>query len=125
MRNMSCSPLVVVVLGVALQGCRSLESWQEAEYQNIKAAGLPTFEPKTPAVAAVLNILPGVGDGYNGEWGAFACNFLLWPISVVWGIPEAAVTASNINKQDTWAYYYHGPGKTQLDAARAKQGAQQ
>ena len=111
-----------LAVAAAAGGCRSMESWQEAEYGNIRAAGLPEFHPKSPAAAGVLNLLPGIGDAYNGEWGAFACNFLLWPVSVVWGIPEAAVTASNINRQDTWAYYYHGPGKPQLEAALARAG---
>ncbi len=117
---------VVVVLGAAcaLGGCRGMEAWQTAEYQNVKNAGLPEFEPKSPAAAGALNLILGIGDAYNGEWGAFACNFLLWPLSILWGVPEAAVTASNINKQETWAYYYHGPGKAQLDAAtQAKQPA--
>ncbi len=77
--------------------------WQEADLQRIEAAGLPKLEPKSPAAAGALNLLPGNGDAYNGEWGAFVCNLLLWPLSVVWGIPEAAVTASNLNKQATWA----------------------
>jgi hypothetical protein len=100
-----------------LTGCQSLAPWQQAGLQNIRRAGLPEWSPKSPAAAGVLNILPGIGDGYNGEWGAFICNFLFWPLSIVWGIPEAAVTASNINKQETWAYYHVGPGKVQLEAA--------
>lgn len=117
-RGIRWGAVVVAAGGAAVcGGCRGMESWQRAEYQNVKAAGLPEFEPKSPAVAGALNLLPGFGDAYNGEWGAFVCNLLFWPISVVWGVPEAAVTASNINQQETWAYYYHGPGKAKLDAA--------
>ncbi len=109
-----------VVVTFLLTGCRGLEVWQEAGLQNVKNCGLPEFSPKSPAAAGVLNLLPGIGDAYNGEWGAFAANFLLWPASIVWGIPEAAVTASNINKQETWAYYHVGPGKRQFDAKMAE-----
>jgi len=114
--------LVAALAAVAAcaSACRGLEPWQEAEYQNIKAAGLPPVEPKSPVTAGALNILPGIGDAYNGVWAAFACNLLLWPLSVIWGIPEAAATAENINKQETWSYYYRGDGKPQLEAARGK-----
>ncbi|MHC4820341.1 MAG: hypothetical protein ACYTDX_01305 [Planctomycetota bacterium] len=62
-------------------------------------------QEKTPVLAALLNILPGGGDVYNGEWGAFALDFLLWPLSPVWAIPQGAVTSGNINKKATIAYY--------------------
>jgi hypothetical protein len=112
---------VLVVTVSAAAGCRGMSAWQEAEYKTIESAGLPLMEPKEPIAAAALNLLPGIGDAYNGEWGAFVANFLLWPASVLWGVPEAMVTAHNINKQDTWAYYTHGPGKAQFEAAKAKQ----
>ncbi len=119
-RSVALAACAAIVVGAG--ACRGLEPWQEAEYQNIKAAGLPPIEPKSPAAAGALNILPGIGDAYNGVWGAFACNLLLWPISVVWGIPEAVATAENINKQETWTYYYRGDGRPQLEAARGRLG---
>jgi hypothetical protein len=106
---------------IAAGGCRQLEPWQEADLDNVKSAGLPEFHPKDPVLAGGLNLVIGIGDAYNGEWGGFVINLLLWPASILWGVPEAAITATNINRQSTWAYYYHGPGKPQLDAALAKQ----
>ena len=115
--------LCLILAAAALASCRGLEPWQQAEYQEIKDAGMPDLDPKSPALAAGLNLLPGVGDAYNGEWGAFACNFLLWPFSVLWGIPEAGVTASNINKQETWAYYTHGRGQHEYQHRKAEAAA--
>jgi hypothetical protein len=109
--------LVLLAFATALIGCQSLQPWQQAGLMNVRRAGLPEFKKKSPGAAGALNLLPGIGDAYNGEWGAFACNFLLWPLSVLWGIPEAAVTASNLNDQETWAYYHIGPGKAQLESA--------
>jgi hypothetical protein len=65
----------------------------------------------TPLTAGLLNLLPGIGDAYNGQWGAFVANFLTWPLSIVWGIPEAATTATNQNHKETVYFYTLGPGK--------------
>ena len=57
---------------------------------------------KDPVLAGVLNILPGFGNFYlaygtqqSGQWGIGLFNLLLWPISPIWGIPEAAIDAGN------------------------------
>jgi len=109
--------LVVFILLILLCGigCNSLTSIEEQQYQNLISQGAIPHDPKSPALGALLNILPGIGDIVNGEWGAFALDFLLWPISVIWAIPQGAITASNINKHETIAYYKIGPGKGKYD----------
>ncbi len=86
-------------------GCHGLNSIDAEAYRNLERLGVPLIEEKNPVLAGVLNILPGAGDVYLGQWGAFVCNLLLWPCSVVWGVPEAAMTAVNINKQNTVIHY--------------------
>ena len=45
-------------------------------------------------------------------------NLLTWPISVVWGIPEAAVDANRINERELIYYYTFNPAGQ--EALRAK-----
>ena len=77
-----------------------------------------------PGVAAALNILPGIGNFYlaSGNAGSSdhyvygALNFLTWPFSWLWGIPEAAIDANNINKSEMLYYYRFDPkGKAELE----------
>ena len=78
--------------------------------------------PKSPVLAAVLNILPGVGNFYlcNAEsthcaYGAL--NLLLWPLSVLWAIPDGAISANAINEKDLLHFYkYNNKGKDLLKA---------
>ena len=95
-------------------GCISLRTAERYQYEELEerlpAVGLDIERSKDPALAGVLNILPGIGNAYLGQWGLFAVNFLFWPLSVVWGIPQAAIDAGTINKQDTVYYYSFGGG---------------
>ena len=107
---------VLIAIAAVAPACASLNGIEDQQWKNLKARGAPVIEPNSKTLAACLNILPGVGDIYNGEWGAFVLDFLLWAPSVVWAIPQAAVTAGNINKRATIAYYTVGSGKGQVDA---------
>jgi hypothetical protein len=40
-------------------------------------------------------------------------DLLLWWPSVVWAVPQGAITAGNINKKATIAYYTIGEGRDQ------------
>jgi len=67
---------------------------------------------KHPGMAGALNVLPGFGNFYLGigthessQWLYGFLNLLFWPLSVVWGIPEAAIDANTINKKETIYYY--------------------
>lgn len=108
MRN---GTIAVVVLALLVaHGCAIPTTNERATYDRLMAEGNPAIETYNPTAAAWWNVLPGCGDAYNGQWGAFVVNFLLWPYSVAWGVPEAAVTASNQNVKETVAYYMVGLG---------------
>ena len=80
---------------------------------------------KSPVAAGLLNVGPGLGNVYlaigTGEkaqiWG-FVGNLLFWPISVVWGVPQAVIDTPVINKKQTVNFYYAGPGKSKLEELR-------
>ena len=105
--------LVPVAALLLCASCNSLNAIERQQYKNLMAQGAETANEQSPTLAAVLNILPGFGDLYNGEWGAFALDFLFWPPSVVWAIPQGAVTAGNLNEKATISFYTVGPGQNQ------------
>lgn len=80
----------------------------------------------------MLNILPGGGNFYlaagtdeSEQWLYAFLNLLTWPASVVWGVPEAAIDAGNINKKATVEYYtFDKVGKEEFAKMRAEHGAQ-
>ncbi len=104
--------VLAVLVGLAASGCSALNEYEQAQYELLVSEGNAPLEPYSPASAGILNVLPGFGDAYNEQWGAFVCNLLLWPLSVVWGIPEAVITAQNQNMKRTVYYYTLGPGKS-------------
>ena len=78
---------------------------------------------KSPPTAAALNLLPGGGNFYlavgtteSDQWVYGFLNLLTWPISIIWGIPEAAIDANTINKKETIYYYtYDRIGKKEFE----------
>lgn len=99
--------LVVMILGVVVSGCVSMTPHEQRQYKEITSTGLSCDEIKNPGAAAFLNILPGFGDFYlasgSGQghmWAIGAIDLLLWPISVVWGVPQAAISADAINNKE-------------------------
>lgn len=102
---------LIAVVALSLAGCATLNSTEQMQFANLQAQGAPDIEhEKSMTAAALLNVLPGFGDIYNGEWGAFALDFLLWVPSVVWAVPQGAVTARNINRRAYLTHYLVGPG---------------
>ena len=94
-----------------LAGCRTLSAVEQQQYENLLAQGAEPIDAKDPAIAGLLNLLPGGGDIYNHQWDAFVVDLLLWYPSVLWAVPQGIVTARNANKLATIAYYSVGPGK--------------
>jgi len=115
-----------------LLGCTSLTRHEEMQLQQLKSHGITVDrpvgdyeKPASVAGAGFLNILPGFGNFYLGSgnaaesshWLYGFLNLLLWPISVVWGIPEAAIDANTINKRELLYYYqYNKYGKQELQS---------
>ena len=107
--------------------CTSLTRHEQNQLQELKVKGItvetPGSEhwerPASPAAAGALNILPGFGNFYLAAGNAGqsdhylygALNLLTWPISIIWGIPEAVIDANNINKRDLVYYYTYEHGK--------------
>ncbi len=113
---------LVVIAGLLLQGCSSMASYEKVKYTELKHEldqyGLPQTEEKEPVMAVVLNLLPGFGNAYLEQWGPFVGNLLFWPLSVVWGVPQAYIDANTINKKETLYFYEFGPGKDRLANAK-------
>ena len=99
-----------------LTGCQSLSQEEQLEYRTLMWKDAEPIQVKNPTTAALLNVLPGIGDIYNEQWGAFCVDFLLWFPSVVWAVPQAAMTAKNINKKATIAYYRANPVASRTSA---------
>ena len=115
---------------VTLSACTTLTKSEKDQLHLLKSNGITVDrpvgnyeKPASPAAAGLLNILPGFGNFYlasgNGaessHWLYGAGNRLFWPISIVWGIPEAVVDANNINERELIYYYQYNPqGKQEI-----------
>ena len=114
-----------------MAGCTSLSRHEQNQLRQLEAQGVTvdtpvgSYEaPANPGAAAILNILPGVGNFYLGSGRSAqsehilygVMNLLFWPLSIVWGLPEAAIDANNINKREMLYYYtYDKQGKKDLE----------
>jgi len=113
-----------------LTACTNLTRAEQDQLQLLKSYGITVDrpvgnyeKPANPAAAGLLNLLPGIGNFYlasgNGadstHWLYGAGNLLFWPLSVLWGVPEAVVDANNINKRELLYYYqYDGRGRQEI-----------
>lgn len=127
--------LIVVGLASALTfstACTSLSTGQRAQLMEIQNCGIGPEDQgaKNAAVAGALNLLPGVGNFYlatggsgSDQWAIGGINLLLWPYSVLWGIPEAAIDAGNVNQKQTLDYYsYTRFGQQELERKCGQMG---
>ena len=113
-----------------LSGCSSLSYTEKTAVRSLKSQGITVEKPVGPweapasaGAAGGLNLLPGIGNFYlaSGE-GAEKnhylygfLNLLMWPLSIVWGIPEAAIDANTINERElVYFYTYDEAGKQSL-----------
>src|SRR3989339_1847413 len=117
MKKVTAISVCIVLFGL-LNGCATLRTGERYEYNKLEkrllAVGLEPEKRKDPALAGALNILPGIGNAYLDQWGVFVVNLLFWPLSVAWGVPQAAVDAKTINKQETLYFYNYCEGKQKL-----------
>ncbi|MDD3669277.1 MAG: hypothetical protein PHX68_03270 [Alphaproteobacteria bacterium] len=114
--------IALTALALGLSACTTLTRQEEVGLQQLKRQGVTIDKPvgswekpANPLTAGLLNLLPGIGNFYLAAGNAgesphyiygFA-NLLLWPYSILWGIPEAAVDAQAINKRDLLYYYQY------------------
>ncbi|WP_120404601.1 MULTISPECIES: hypothetical protein [unclassified Halobacteriovorax] len=75
--------IAIVSLSLLVTSCANMNSQQKRELAEWEAEGIAVKE-KDEVTAAVLNVLPGVGDFYNGNVGYGITNLLFWPASVLW-----------------------------------------
>ena len=129
LKTIICAVLAAMLC--ALNGCSSLSQMEYREYKQLEKQGVDInhpigdyIPPNSLILAGVLNLLPGfgnfylaLGEGSKGEHAVFGfINLLFWPISIVWGVPEAAFDANNLNKIDMLYYYRYSPdGKKALE----------
>lgn len=122
--------LTLVTAVALLSACTNLTRQEQMELQALKGQGVTVDKPvgswekpASPAGAAALNLLPGIGNFYlaSGNGGDSShylygtLNLLAWPLSIIWGIPEAAIDANNINKREMIYYYkYDARGRAEL-----------
>lgn len=93
----------ILTLCILFTSCASMNSSQKRELSNWQAQNLEVQE-KNKTTAALLNILPGIGDFYNGNPGYGIANLLLWPASVLWAPVGGASGADEANYFATKAY---------------------
>ena len=89
-----------LLLMLPVVGCSSLNHSQKREYKEWKSAGIAQ-ETKHEGLAAGLNVLPGIGDFYNGNFGLGIVNLLFWPASVLWAPVGGATGAEEVNYYET------------------------
>ena len=121
--------LLTVVLAFA-GGCVSLSPTERATLSELRSCGISetSVQKKDPVAAGALNILPGFGNFYlaidtqeSNQWIFGGINLLLWPWSVIWGIPQAAIDAETINRKETVYYYTYDPqGKREFEKRKAE-----
>jgi hypothetical protein len=97
------SASVVITFSFLLTSCSSLNSLQHRELKEWQAKNI-AVEEKNPTTAAVLNILPGIGDFYNGNPGYGVANLLTWPLSILWAPVGGASGADVANYYSSKSY---------------------
>lgn len=121
----------ILILVCMISACTTLTRHEQNELRNLKAQGITVDKPvgsyekpASPGFAGVLNILPGIGNFYlasgnaadSSQWLYGTLNLLTWPISILWGIPEAAIDANRINERELIYYYqYDKLGQKELE----------
>lgn len=124
MKKKFCSCLIALTL---LSSCVSLSRTDERHLAELKGYGITLnnpgdFEkPKSVGAAGALNLFLGFGNFYLGQPGYGVMNLLLWPISIVWGIPQAMIDADTINQKALIDYYNFDPvGKKYMRQIRSE-----
>ena len=105
-----------------LAACQSLTYQEQRQLTELRYKGVTIDtpvgdweKPASPLTAGLLNLLPGIGNFYLGNGQAAQSeqniygllNLLTWPLSILWGVPEAAIDANSINKRDLLMYYMY------------------
>ena len=117
MKATSTVTVLAMAMMLACSGCVSMSSAEREGWRAMEAQGARASQgPKHPAIAGGLNLLPGIGNFYlatgtdeSGQIWVGVANLLLWPMSPIWGVPQAVVDANTINKKHA-VQYADAPG---------------
>lgn len=119
-----------------LTACNSLTFRERQELASLRYNGVTVDrgpdgweKPASPLAAGALNLLPGIGNFYlaTGEGGDSThyiygiLNFLTWPASVLWGVPEAAIDAKTINEREMLNFLKYGNAPVEFEVKRPEQ----
>lgn len=111
---------LLLAASLLLASCTSLTHQERNTLRSLQAQGITVDKPvgnweapASPAGAGALNLLPGFGNFYlasgnagdSGQYLYGFLNLLTWPVSVLWGIPEAAIDAGTINERELIYFY--------------------
>lgn len=111
---------LLLAASLLLASCTSLTHQERNTLRSLQAQGITVDKPvgnweapASPAGAGALNLLPGFGNFYlaagnagdSGQYLYGFLNLLTWPISILWGIPEAAIDAGTINERELIYFY--------------------
>lgn len=129
MKKIASFTLACILLFV-FTGCTTMSRADKRAYAKLSAHGVTVDrplgyyeKPNSPVAAGALNLLPGFGNFYlacgHGSDSAQAVygvlNLLLWPLSIVWAVPQGAIDANTLNKQDMIYYYqFDKDGKAEM-----------
>lgn len=125
--------LSLLIAAVATTGCAGLSRAERDRVRQLEQAGIDSTSQGNNSswVAGVLQIVPGIGNFYlaagteeNHQIWYGVLNiipgWLVWPIGVVWAVPQGAVDAHNINQRQTITYYFDtDEGKAALSRHRS------
>lgn len=122
--------IVCLMIVLTLGGCVSLSAQDEKTAQELKSYGLKQSwtQPKNVFLAGLLNVLPFAGNlylsaGKDGDSDQVAYGvlnfFFIYPISILWAVPQAAIDAHTLNKKAFVDYYsFDKAGQKTLDALK-------
>lgn len=123
--------VICLMLALTLGGCVTLSAQDEKTAQELKSYGLkPSWtQPKNVFLAGFLNVLPFAGNlylsaGKDGDSDQVAYGvlnfFFIYPISILWAVPQAAIDAHTLNKKVFVDYYtFDKAGQKELESLKS------
>ena len=108
-----------------------MSAQDEKTAQELKSYGLkPSWtQPKNVFLAGFLNVLPFAGNlylsaGKDGDADQVSYGvlnfFFIYPISILWAVPQAAIDAHTLNKKAFVDYYsFDKAGHKELESLKS------
>jgi len=94
--------------------CESLTQSEKEVVRDLRHFQLDIETEYSRGTATALNFLPGIGNFYLDQTGLGVMNLLFWPISIVWGMPQAWVDTPVMNEKYTADYYRTRAGQLKM-----------